>query len=74
MTTIKDFELGTGRLTIKEIDELSKELREERTKASFRDQCDNHAKLIFQLYQSYIEAGFTAEQAWVLITSLANKA
>lgn len=58
---------------VNEIDTEIRQLKNEREKAVVQDNNVQCAELIRGLYQSYIDVGFTEEQAWeILITQLKN--
>lgn len=44
-----------------------KKLEEQREKAVVEEQFDEGASNVFNLYKSYIKAGFTEAQAWELL-------
>jgi len=50
------------------------ELRYQIEKVSQQEQNDKSAEQFWDIYQSYIKAGFTDEQAWTLVTMLLNNA
>lgn len=57
---------------IKELHDMQTEemkaLEEQREQALKEEQYDETANQLFAIYQSYIKAGFTEEQAWELVT------
>mgnify|MGYP000866498244 CR=1 FL=1 len=53
-----------------EIKELKQQLESAKTKESY----DNSAKETKAMYDSYVKAGFTEEQAWTIIMTLISNA
>jgi DNA-binding protein H-NS len=53
-------------LNKKQIEEMRK-LEEQREQALKAEKYDESAEEVYNLYQSYIKSGFTAEQAWELV-------
>lgn len=53
-----------------EIKDLKQQLESAKTKESY----DNSAKETKAMYDSYVEAGFTEEQAWTIIMTLISNA
>mgnify|MGYP000956434109 FL=1 len=53
-----------------EIKDLKQQLESAKTKESY----DNSAKETKAMYDSYVKAGFTKEQAWTIIITLVSNA
>ena len=51
----------------RDINSEIKKLEEQRKKAVVEEQFDEGASNVFNLYKSYIKAGFTEVQAWELL-------
>jgi DNA-binding protein H-NS len=57
----------------KQIEEM-KNLEEQREQALNEEKHDETAEDTYNLYQSYIKAGFTEEQAWEIVTIILTNA
>lgn len=67
MANAKDLTKQIKELHEKQTEEM-RSLEEQREQAIKDEKYDESAKELFNIYQSYIEAGFTEEQAWTLVT------
>lgn len=67
MANAKDLTKQIKELHEKQTEEM-RSLEEQREQAIKDEKYDESAKEIFNIYQSYIKAGFTEEQAWTLVT------
>lgn len=67
MANAKDLTKQTKELHEKQTEEM-RSLEEQREQAIKDEKYDESAKELFNIYQSYIKAGFTEEQAWTLVT------
>ena len=67
------FELKGGTLTIQEIDEDIAALRKEKEKVKRQKEQQEIAELTREVYQSYVDAGFTEGEAWEIFMTLLNK-
>ena len=70
-STLKDF--GELTFTVEELDEDILRLRKEKEKAKEREKQREQAEVVRDVFQSYIEAGFSEEQAWEIFITLLNK-
>lgn len=67
MANAKDLTKQIKELHEKQTEE-TRSLEEQREQAIKDEKYDESAKELFNIYQSYIKAGFTEEQAWTLVT------
>lgn len=67
MANAKDLTKQIKELHEKQTEEM-RSLEEQREQAIKDEKYDETAKELFNIYQSYIKAGFTEEQAWTLVT------
>lgn len=67
MANTKDLTKQIKELHEKQTEEM-RSLEEQREQAIKDEKYDESAKELFNIYQSYIKAGFTEEQAWTLVT------
>lgn len=67
MANAKDLTKQIKELHEKQTEEM-RSLEEQREQAIKDEKYDESAKELFNIYQSYIKAGFTEEQAWTLVT------
>lgn len=67
MANAKDLTKQIKELHEKQTEEMCS-LEEQREQAIKDEKYDESAKELFNIYQSYIKAGFTEEQAWTLVT------
>lgn len=67
MANAKDLTKQIKELHEKQTEEM-RSLKEQREQAIKDEKYDESAKELFNIYQSYIKAGFTEEQAWTLVT------
>lgn len=67
MANSKDLTKQIKELHEKQTEEM-RSLEEQREQAIKDEKYDESAKELFNIYQSYIKAGFTEEQAWTLVT------
>lgn len=67
MANAKDLTKQIKELHEKQTEEM-RSLEEQREQAIKDEKYDESAKKLFNIYQSYIKAGFTEEQAWTLVT------
>ena len=67
MANAKDLTKQIKELHEKQTEEM-RSLEEQREQAIKDEKYDEFAKELFNIYQSYIKAGFTEEQAWTLVT------
>lgn len=67
MANAKDLTKQIKELHEKQTEEM-RSLEEQREQAIKDEKYDESAKELFNIYQSYIKAGFTEEQAWMLVT------
>lgn len=67
MANAKDLTKQIKELHEKQTEEM-RSLEEQREQAIKDEKYDESAKELFDIYQSYIKAGFTEEQAWTLVT------
>lgn len=67
MANAKDLTKQIKELHEKQTEEM-RSLEEQREQAIKDEKYDESAKELFNIYQSYIKAGFTEEQAWTLDT------
>lgn len=67
MANAKDLTKQIKELNEKQTEEM-RSLEEQREQAIKDEKYDESAKELFNIYQSYIKAGFTEEQAWTLVT------
>lgn len=65
MANAKDLTKQIKELHEKQTEEM-RSLEEQREQAIKDEKYDESAKELFNIYQSYIKAGFTEEQAWKL--------
>ena len=70
-STLKDF--GEITFTVEELDNDILQLRKEKEKAREREKQQEQAKAVRDVFQSYIEAGFSEEQAWEIFITLLKK-
>ena len=57
----------------KEVDQQIEQLRKERDLIVVREREEQNARTVRTVYQSYIDAGFTEEQAWEIFITLLKK-
>lgn len=67
MANAKDLTKQIKELHEKQTEEM-RSLEEQREQVIKDEKYDESAKELFNIYQSYIKAGFTEEQAWTLVT------
>lgn len=67
MANAKDLTKQIKELHEKQTEEM-RSLEEQREQAIKDEKYDESAKELFNIYQSYIKAGFTEQQAWTLVT------
>lgn len=67
MANAKDLTKQIKEFHEKQTEEM-RSLEEQREQAIKDEKYDESAKELFNIYQSYIKAGFTEEQAWTLVT------
>lgn len=67
MANAKDLTKQIKELHEKQTEEM-RSLEEQREQAIKDEKYDESAKELFNIYQTYIKAGFTEEQAWTLVT------
>lgn len=73
MANAKDLTKQIKELHEKQTEEM-RSLEEQREQAIKDEKYDESAKELFNIYQSYIKAGLTEEQAWTLVTILITNA
>lgn len=69
MSKTKDLTNQIKELHEKQTEEM-RSLEEQREQALKEEKYDESATELFNVYNSYIKAGFTEEQAWELVTIL----
>lgn len=72
----KNIELGTGTLYVRELDDIDADieaLRQEKQKAKAVEEQKKRADETWMIYHSYVEAGFTEEQAWEIVMACIKK-
>lgn len=67
MSKTKDLTVQIKELHEKQTEEM-RSLEEQREQALKEEKYDESATELFNIYKSYIKAGFTEEQAWELVT------
>lgn len=67
MSRTKDLTNQIKELHEKQTEEM-RSLEEQREQALKEEKYDESATELFNIYKSYIKAGFTEEQAWELVT------
>lgn len=67
MSRTKDLTIQIKELHEKQTEEM-RSLEEQREQALKDEKYDESATELFNIYKSYIKAGFTEEQAWELVT------
>lgn len=67
MSRTKDLIIQIKELHEKQTEEM-RSLEEQREQALKDEKYDESATELFNIYKSYIKAGFTEEQAWELVT------
>lgn len=67
MSRTKDLTVQIKELHEKQTEEM-RSLEEQREQALKEEKYDESATELFNIYKSYIKAGFTEEQAWELVT------
>lgn len=67
MSRTKDLTIQIKELHEKQTEEMCS-LEEQREQALKDEKYDESATELFNIYKSYIKAGFTEEQAWELVT------
>lgn len=67
MSRTKDLTIQIKELHEKQTEEM-RSLEEQREQALKDEKYDESATELFNVYKSYIKAGFTEEQAWELVT------
>lgn len=67
MSKTKDLTVQIKELYEKQTEEM-RSLEEQREQALKEEKYDESATELFNIYKSYIKAGFTEEQAWELVT------
>lgn len=67
MSRTKDLTIQIKELHEKQTEEM-RSLEEQREQALKDEKYDEAATELFNIYKSYIKAGFTEEQAWELVT------
>lgn len=67
MSRTKDLTIQIKELHEKQTEEM-RSLEEQREQALKNEKYDESATELFNIYKSYIKAGFTEEQAWELVT------
>lgn len=67
MSKTKDLTVQIKELHEKQTEEM-RSLEEQREQAPKEEKYDESATELFNIYKSYIKAGFTEEQAWELVT------
>ena len=67
MSKTKDLTVQIKELHEKQTEEM-RSLEEQRKQALKEEKYDESATELFNIYKSYIKAGFTEEQAWELVT------
>lgn len=67
MIKTKDLTVQIKELHEKQTEEM-RSLEEQREQALKEEKYDESATELFNIYKSYIKAGFTEEQAWELVT------
>lgn len=67
MSRTKDLTIQIKELHEKQTEEM-RSLEEQREQALKDEKYDESATELFNVYRSYIKAGFTEEQAWELVT------
>lgn len=67
MSKTKDLTVQIKEIHEKQTEEM-RSLEEQREQALKEEKYDESATELFNIYKSYIKAGFTEEQAWELVT------
>ena len=67
MSKTKDLTVQIKELHEKQTEEM-RSLEEQREQALKEEKYDESATELFNIYKSFIKAGFTEEQAWELVT------
>ncbi len=72
-STLKNLNCGEVTFTIEELDNDILQLRKEKEKVRERERNKELATSLHDVFQSYIDAGFTEEHAWEVITITLKK-